>query len=299
MEFSETELSPTSRNDWEDRFLRAAFWKRRSFFKIWNSMQSSEDWAYASIERKWTRIFEELGSMPPVRLPREIQFISRLHSSYPEALLELSQPPLGLFVRGIWKSGLPRIGVIGSRKPTPYARRVARDFSIKWSRAGFVIVSGGAIGIDGEAHQAAVESGGITLVVLGSGHNNIYPRYHENLFRDVLQSGGCIVSEYPPDTAPQNYYFPERNRIIAALSDLLFLAQAHEKSGSLSTARTALDLGKDIYVLRPVAGDENFAGSQALIDAGAKSLLDPLDLDLSHLRMEFDPPNNVLPTAPL
>jgi DNA processing protein len=116
-------------------------------------------------------------------------------------------------------------------------------------------------------------------VVLGGGILRPHPRSHFQLFREVVAKGGALLSEYPPHFEPRPYTFPERNRLIAALSDFLFLAQAHDKSGSLGTARFALDLGREIYVLRPVPGDPNFSGSQALIDSGARILVDARELD--------------------
>ena len=140
------------------------------------------------------------------------------------------------------------------------------------------IVSGGARGIDTVAHEAALDFGGLTWVVLGGGHYELYPAQNENLFREIVQSGGLLISEYPPYARVQKYTFPERNRLIAALSQRLILAQAHERSGSLSTARAALDLGRDIFVLKPLAQDENFAGSERLISLGARCFVAPQEL---------------------
>lgn len=137
------------------------------------------------------------------------------------------------------------------------------------SLQGVCIVSGGAIGVDTEAHQTALDFGATTVAVLGGGLEKLHPRRNINLFEQILQKKGALISEYPPHMEPRPYFFPERNRLIAALGDALLLGQAHERSGSLSTARTALDLGKEIFVLRPPVGDANFSGSQSLIDSGA------------------------------
>lgn len=251
-----------------NHFLSVATYQRREFFKRWNEL--SREYPDLSWQRKSLRIFSELPERPVPRLG-SIRFVALCDDDYPEELRQLPQPPLGLFVQGVLTG--PRAAVIGSRKPTLYARRLTRDIASDWTRRGLTIVSGGAIGIDAEAHMAALEEGGKTIVVLGGGHSHLHPRSHQLLFSKVLHEGGALVSEYPPHFMPRPYTFPERNRIIAAMSEVLFLAQAHEKSGSLSTARTALDLGKEIFVLRPVLGDENFKGSVQLIEAGAKPVL--------------------------
>jgi DNA processing protein len=141
------------------------------------------------------------------------------------------------------------------------------------------IVSGGAYGIDIEAHRVCLEEGGRAICVLGSGLRALYPKAHERYFERMLSSGGVLVSEYPPHELPRPWTFPERNRLIAALSDFVVLAQAHVKSGSLSTARTALDLGKEVFVLRPVPEDPAFDGSRVLIDSGATILTEPAQLN--------------------
>lgn len=271
-----------SREAWGELLLRAATWKRREFFRFWNEIQGS-DLNALTTEEKWNLIFERLQPLRPIQLPSEIRFISFVDVEYPEELFELPQPPLGLFVCGEFAEP-PYFSIVGSRKPLPFTRRVTLDLATRLATLGYTIVSGGALGIDGAAHEAAIRAGGRTIVVLGSGIRRLYPRSHENLFSAIVKNGGTLISEYAPFVEPKNYHFPERNRIIAALSSKLFLAQAHAKSGSLLTARTALDMGKDIYVLRPVPGDSNFAGSQDLIDAGARSVIDAEDLEIEALR---------------
>lgn len=269
--------------------LKLNAFKRRRFFQLWNQIQDSE-YAYVEVPEKLERIISalhaELSECPqPPKIPQFIRFISMLDEEYPQALLELPQPPLGLYVWGDLGSQA-RAAVVGSRKPVPYALRLTRDLVRRWVAEGYSIMSGGALGVDAEAHRICLESGGHTLVVLGGGLLCLYPKVHEKLFREVVQRGGALISEYPPDMRAQPYTFPERNRIIAALCDVLFLAQAHAQSGSLSTARTALDLGREIHVLRPIPGDENFAGSQKLIDDGARILIDAHELERPFLELE-------------
>ncbi len=234
------------------------------------------------IKRSWSQrlslclqwIAEEQWDLPEApRLVRPLRFVSMVDADYPSDLFELPQPPLGLFVEGDLDLKALRAGLVGSRVPTAYALRMTREAVGVLVKQGVTIVSGGAIGIDTIAHEAALDHHGITWVVLGGGHYELYPRQNVNLFREVVMAGGALISEYPPYFKAQKYSFPERNRLIAALSDRLVLSQAHERSGSLSTARCALDLGREIHVLQPLPDDENFAGSQTLIQLGARSFV--------------------------
>ncbi len=270
--------------------LKVSVHLRWPFFKLWNQIQASDE-AYLSPEDKVRLILQpleaDLQALPEVRLDPRIKFISMFDEDYPPSFWELPQPPIGIYVRGNLGNRV-RTAVVGSRKPTPYSKRLARELSFLWAKKGYSIVSGGAVGIDGDAHESALNGGGHTIVVLGGGFNKLHPRSHIKLFETVVRQGGALVSEYPPDLEPRAHTFPERNRLIAALSDVLFLAQAHAKSGSLSTARAALEMGREIYVLRPILGDENFAGSQALIDEGAKLLIDSKELEFYEFQ-KFQP----------
>jgi DNA processing protein len=260
------------------QLLFLALNSRSSFFKIWNRLSRSEATSHLSWDAKLEAALAELNPASVGSLPQGIRFISLVDEDYPSDLRELPQPPLGLFVQGSWTPDSARAAVIGSRKPTPYSLRMAYRCSQLWAQRGFTVVSGGALGVDSEAHRAAVDQEAVTWVVLGGGLLRLHPRSNQGLFEGVLRSGGALVSEYPPHWEPRAYFFPERNRLIAALSHVLFLAQAHEKSGSLSTARMALDLGREIFVLKPPLGDESFAGSQKLIELGARSLINPEEL---------------------
>lgn len=261
------------------RLLFAALNSRTSFFKIWNRLSRAEETATLSWDQRLGRVMDELGvSSGGGSLPPGIRFVSLVDDGYPSDLRELPQPPIGLFVSGDLSLGKGRAAVVGSRKPTPYSLRMAYRCAQVWAQSGMIIVSGGALGVDSEAHRAAVDAGQATWVVLGGGLLRLHPRSNQNLFESVLKRGGALVSEYPPHWEPRAYFFPERNRLIAALSHVLFLAQAHEKSGSLSTARMALELGRDIYVLKPPLGDESFAGSQRLIEMGARCLISAEEL---------------------
>jgi len=273
-------MNKTSTSEINELLLQIATHQRLNFYKLWNQLLRSEDWAQQKLSAKIAFIVANLESPKAVQLPSDIRFISMVDSEYPQNLFNLTQPPLGLFVMGKFRSEDPMAAVIGSRRPTPYSLRMAYRASLVWAKNGWTIVSGGALGVDIEAHRAALDAGKSTIVVNGGGLKRLYPKSHEKIFEKILIQGGALISEYPPYFEPKPYTFPERNRIIAAISDVLFLAQAHEKSGSLGTAKTALDLGKEIYVLRPPPADAGFSGSSLLISSGARCLSEPQELEL-------------------
>lgn len=273
-------MSEASLTELNQILLQVAYHKRSDFFRLWNQLLRAEEWVGRGISEKIAFILPQLGVLGAVHLPPDIRFVSMVDPEYPQNLFNLSQPPLGLFVRGHFNSQDPMAAVVGSRKPTPYSLRMAYRASMIWAGQGWTIVSGGAIGVDIEAHRAALDEGKPTIAVMGGGLRRLYPKSHEKIFEKILEKKGALISEYPPLFEAKPYTFPERNRIIAALGDILFLAQAHEKSGSLITAKTALDLGREIYVLRPPPGDASFAGSHLLISSGARSLSEPQELEL-------------------
>ncbi len=258
------------------KILSCAFYGRVWFQREWAKTRSDE-LKHQSFEDKLALCLGEWSSQAKISLPESIHFLSCLSKDFPQELREVDPPVLGLFVRGDWRPEALRFAVVGSRKPNAYSLRVTRAAVKLWVEAGFEIVSGGAFGIDAEAHRACLDYGGKTLVVMGSGFDHLYPKAHYSLFQSVLERGGAWISEYSPSTEAHARFFPERNRIIAALSHSFFLAQAHEKSGSMITAKRALELGREIFVLRPPAGDANFAGSLSLIQAGAIPLSSPED----------------------
>ena len=199
-------------------------------------------------------------------------------SLYPKSLRQLEQPPKHLFVKGeIVNEGQISIGIVGARECSPYGRDMARMFGYRLAAAGMNVISGMARGIDGWAHQGALESGGKTFAVLGCGVEICYPAEHRKLYDSIVNYGG-ILSEYPIKMKAKKIFFPLRNRIISGLSEGILVVEAREKSGSLITADAALEQGKDVFVVPGRIGDVLSEGCNRLIRQGAIPVLSPLDI---------------------
>jgi DNA processing protein len=188
---------------------------------------------------------------------------------YPARLAEIVDPPMVLWAAGqLPLLSLPSVAIVGSRHATPSgtatARRLARDLA----RAGILVVSGLARGIDAAAHEGALDEGGSTIAVLGCGVDVVYPRQHDRLTHQVRQQG-CLVSELPPGTLPLPRHFPLRNRIISGLSLAVVVVEAAERSGSLITARMALEQGRDVLAVPGPVVSGCHRGCHALIKDGA------------------------------
>lgn len=188
---------------------------------------------------------------------------------WPARLEDLPDPPVALWIRGAIPDG-PAVAIVGARGADAAGRRRCRVIAAGLARAGLTIVSGGARGIDGAAHEGALEGGGATIVVLAGGIDVDYPTEHQALFATIEQGRGAIVSEANPGAPPFRGAFLRRNRLIAALGDACVVVQADERSGSLSTARIARKLGRPILAVpwpadRPLAG-----GVRLLLEAGAR-----------------------------
>lgn len=194
-----------------------------------------------------------------------------LASSYPEELRELgAQTPPSLWMRGrpVALDIRPRIAIVGTRRATSYGLRVTRELTIAFVRAGASIVSGLATGIDGMAHQSALEADGTTIAVLGTGLDCVYPRAHRELQRSIGERG-LLLSELDPDDHGWKSTFLHRNRIIAALSTLTIVVEAPVKSGALDTARHALELNRELAAVPGPIDQPQSAGTNALIRDGA------------------------------
>ena len=189
---------------------------------------------------------------------------------YPRRLKAIYDPPIVLYYRGTLPDfdKLPTIGVVGTRHPSVYGRQAAKRLGGEIAAAGGLVVSGLAEGIDGAAMEAALSAGFPAVGVLGCGADVVYPRKHMALFQETERLG-CILSEYAPGSPPLGWHFPRRNRIISGLSCGVVVVEAPERSGSLLTAKHALEQGRDVFVVPGNVDMESFRGSNRLLRSGA------------------------------
>ena len=194
----------------------------------------------------------------------------------PAKLRHLALPPPLLYVRGTLPDA-PAVAVVGARRASPYGLEVARWVATELVAAGVTVVSGFALGIDAAAHRAALAAGGRTVAVLGCGIDVDYPRGHRGLGKEIAASG-ALVTEFPPGAEPVRWQFPVRNRLIAALAGACVVVEAAPRSGSLVTARLALEIGREVLAVPGRVTDELALGTNALVADGARPLLDPADV---------------------
>ncbi|KAG0192353.1 hypothetical protein DFQ28_009453 [Apophysomyces sp. BC1034] len=207
------------------------------------------------------------------------------HPAYPPALLTLYDPPPLLYVHGaIGALHQPSLAIVGSRNPTPQGSDNARLFAQALAAHGVCIVSGLALGIDGAAHRGALDGAGVTVAIIGSGADIVYPSRHAGLAAKLVEHGGAIVTEWPLGAAPLHHHFPQRNRLIAALVRGVLVVEAAPYSGSLITARLANDIGRDVFAIPGSIHSPMSRGCHRLIKDGAKLAETPHDV-LTELRL--------------
>jgi len=213
-------------------------------------------------------------------------------AAYPERLLNIYDPPPVLWVRGdVRQLARPGIAVVGTRQPTPYGAGMAEMLSRDLARRGVVVMSGMARGVDTCAHKGALEAGGATVAVWGTGIDVIYPKENKRLAEQIVAQGGAIVSEFPLGTFPAPQNFPIRNRTLSGMSVGVLVVEAAEYSGTRITARCALEQGRDVYAVPGNATNKNSWGPNTLIKQGAKLTATWEDIweDLpSQVRMEIE-----------
>jgi DNA processing protein len=223
---------------------------------------------------------------------QQASFLTPEDEAYPDRLLEIYDPPSVLWVRGnaalLSRAG---IAVVGTRQPTPYGAGMAEMLSRDLARRGMVIMSGMARGVDSCAHKGALEAGGATVAVWGTGIDVIYPKENKKLAEQIVAQGGAIVSEFPLGTFPAPQNFPIRNRTLSGMSVGVLVVEGGEYSGTRITARCALDQGRDVYAVPGNATNKNAWGPNTLIKQGAKLTATWEDVweDLpSQVRMELE-----------
>ncbi|MFZ1700098.1 MAG: DNA-processing protein DprA [Pyrinomonadaceae bacterium] len=192
--------------------------------------------------------------------------------SYPTLLREIDDPPPVLCVKGDWQACFdqPCVGVIGSRKCSTYGENASEMLARDLASRGITIVSGLARGIDAAAHKGAIQGHGRTIAVMGTGIDAVYPRENTGLVREILASGGCLVTQFPLGTPPIPENFPYRNRIISGLSLGVLIVEASERSGSLITARLAMEQNREVMAVPGNITSGNSFGTNYLIKTGAK-----------------------------
>lgn len=198
---------------------------------------------------------------------------------YPERLKQIYDPPLVLFAMGN-KALLssPQIAVVGSRGATAMGRENAFSFSKQLSIQGITITSGLALGIDADAHKGALAGGGYTIAVVATGLDRVYPSRHKKLANEILEKSGLIISEFVPGTVPKPGFFPKRNRIISGLSEGVLVVEATIKSGSLITARCALEQNREVFAIPGSIHNPQSKGCHWLIKQGAKLVEECADI---------------------
>jgi len=200
----------------------------------------------------------------------KIRTIRLEDAEYPVILRDIYDPPAILYVKGeMLPQDKAAVALVGTRRPTHYGMQACRKLAYDLAMRGITVVSGMAVGIDTEAHRGALAAGGRTIAVLGSGHNNIYPRQNIGLYNEIAGQG-AVISEFPNATAPFKWNFPRRNRIISGLSLGVVVVEAPRKSGGLLSVDFALEQGREVFALPGRAGALTSEGTHRLIKEGAR-----------------------------
>ena len=209
---------------------------------------------------------------------KEIEFYSYWHPRYPRLLREISDPPLGIYVRGeLPDDDIDTVAIIGARKCSRYGATVAYDIAKELGKTNVVVVSGMARGIDSEGHKGIMDGGGKTIAVLGCGVDICYPPENQELMQRIAENG-CVISEFAPGMPAMPGNFPSRNRIIAGLSKMVVVVEAGKKSGTLITADLALDCGRDVFVVPGNVTSALSKGTNELIKQGCPIITEGNDI---------------------
>lgn len=212
-------------------------------------------------------------------LEREgIGFVTKEEENYPEKLRKIFSAPRFFYYKGTAPGDEPMIAVIGARNCSAYGSETARRIARELAERGIGVVSGLAYGVDKAAHDGALAGSGKTFAVLGCGADVCYPKCHKETYDRIIATGGGIISEYPPGTQPLSCLFPQRNRIIAGLSDGILVTEARQKSGTLITVSFGLEYGKNIYAVPGRIDDVLSEGCNYLIKEGAKLTVSAADI---------------------
>lgn len=211
-------------------------------------------------------------------IKRGIRFTYYGAADFPQKLINIPDAPIGLFYLGeLPNANIPAVAMIGARKYSDYGRCMAEHFADRLARNGINVISGMALGIDGISQKAAIKAGGKSYGVLGCGVDIVYPPSNERLYHQLIENGG-VISEFIPGTEPRPPLFPQRNRIISALADVILVVEAREKSGTLITVDMALEQGREVYAIPGRCTDGLSMGCNKLLLQGAQIAVTPEDL---------------------
>ncbi|MFW5984761.1 MAG: DNA-processing protein DprA [Halanaerobiaceae bacterium] len=210
----------------------------------------------------------DISQMTEQLKQEKINYLCFCDPEYPEILKKIDNPPPVLFVQGNYDFSKPAVAIVGSRRCTAYGRKVARKFACRLVQRNIAVISGLARGIDTCGHRGALEGNGVTVAVLGTGVDRVYPAENRDIY-DEIQKKGLIVSEFPPGTEPRAENFPRRNRIISGLAQATLVVEAAEQSGSLITARLAREQGRKVFAVPGNLDRPSSSGCNNLIKNGA------------------------------
>ena len=225
----------------------------------------------------------------------KINKIAPLSQNYLQILGTIALPPKWLyFIGNLPPERRTSVAIVGTRKPTAYGKEVTTHLAYELAKRGIVVVSGLALGVDGIAHQAALEAGGTTIAVLGNGLPKIHPSTHTQLAERIAQHGGAVLSEYEEGTPALGFRFLERNRLVSGLADAVIITEAAARSGTLNTAAHALEQGKEIFVVPGNITSPLSAGCNALLRQGATPVTKVEDI-LEVIAPDLLRPQSVLP----
>lgn len=225
----------------------------------------------------------------------KIKIIEKTNKNYPKRLLEIKNAPKRIYVIGNENLlNKDSIAIVGSRDCTEYGAKYAKKFAKQIAQKDICIVSGMALGIDSYAHSGAIKELGSTIAVLGAGFNNIYPKENINLFNKIIEYGGCIISEYSPETKVNLSNYPYRNRIISGISMGVLVVEARYRSGSSVTAKYAKEQQRKIFSIPGNIDLTTSVGTNRLIQEGAKLVINPSDiLQEFNIEMEIEIEKNI------
>jgi len=231
---------------------------------------------------------EDLNKLEDDVLSSDMQVITLADENYPYYLKQIYDPPIALFVKGSLNNFNQHksLASVGSRKASHYIKEVLRKIISELKGQDITIVSGMAVGVDTCAHQAALDNGLNTIAVIGSGFDNIYPEKNKTLYKDIINSGGAVISEYFPSQKAAPWTFPRRNRIISGLSQGTLVGEAGLKSGALITAKLCLDQNRELMCIPGMVTNPNTEGTYMLIKEGAAVITKAEDI-FNQLNWDF------------